>query len=220
MELPSFLNFSFDSREIMTIILIGLPQFQATLKKSIHSPLHSRTLFQFTWEAYDDPAKFRELLVEAFKNPGIHETILSQSGIQLIYLASKGRFRYAHRILTAALQIAANKLLKVTLLNCRYTRSDCSCSFCYAMLRLSQIDLIVTLEIFMSMTIRVDETIYLEARKTAKAECRTIAHQIEYWAKIGKAALDNPDLPIDFIREVLIAHKQDRSLAEPFTPGS
>lgn len=70
----------------------------------------------------------------------------------------------------------------------------------------------------MSMTIRVDEYIYDEARKTAKAECRTIAHQIEYWAKIGKAALDNPDLPIDFIRETLVSHEQDRSLAEPFTP--
>lgn len=108
MELPSFLNFSFDSREIMTIILVGLPQLQATLKKSIHSALHSRILFQYTWEACDDPAKFRDLIKEAFENAGIHEMIISQSGIQLIYVASKGRLRYAHRILTAALQMAAN----------------------------------------------------------------------------------------------------------------
>lgn len=70
----------------------------------------------------------------------------------------------------------------------------------------------------MSITIRVDEDIYNDARKTARAECRTIAHQIEYWAKIGKAALDNPDLPIDFIRDILIAREQDSSLAEPFVP--
>jgi hypothetical protein len=68
----------------------------------------------------------------------------------------------------------------------------------------------------MSITIRVDEAIYNDARRTARAECRTIAHQIEYWAKLGKAALDNPDLPIDFIREILIARGQDSSLAEPF----
>jgi type II secretory pathway predicted ATPase ExeA len=117
MELPSFLNFSFDSREIMTIILVGLPQLQATLKKMIHSALHSRTLFQFTWEACDDPTKFRDLLVEAFKNAGIHETIVSQSGIQLIYVASKGRLRYAHRILTAALQTAAKQ-------NCNHLSDD------------------------------------------------------------------------------------------------
>ncbi len=70
----------------------------------------------------------------------------------------------------------------------------------------------------MSIAVRIDETIYRAARKTAKAECRTIAHQIEYWAKIGKAALDNPDLPIDFIHDVLVAQAQDRSLAEPFHP--
>ncbi len=70
----------------------------------------------------------------------------------------------------------------------------------------------------MSITIRVDESIYNDARRTAKAECRTIAHQIEYWAKVGKAALDNPDLPIEFIRDLLVARGQDRNLAELFTP--
>lgn len=68
------------------------------------------------------------------------------------------------------------------------------------------------------MPVRIDDFIYSEARKTAKAECRSIAHQIEYWAKIGKAALDNPDLPIEFIRDILVSMAQDRSLAEPFVP--
>ena len=36
--------------------------------------------------------------------------------------------------------------------------------------------------------------------------------------KVGKAALDNPDLPIEFIRDLLISHAQDRSLSEPFIP--
>lgn len=69
----------------------------------------------------------------------------------------------------------------------------------------------------MSISVRIDEEIYDEAKKTAKAECRSIAHQIEYWAKIGKCALDNPDLPIEFIRDVLISKYQDKSLAEDFT---
>lgn len=71
---------------------------------------------------------------------------------------------------------------------------------------------------FISVTIRIDESVYDAAAKTAKAECRTIPHQIEYWAKIGKAALDNPDLPIDFVRDIVVALSQDPSLAEPFTP--
>ena len=49
-----------------------------------------------------------------------------------------------------------------------------------------------------------------------KAEYRSIPNQIEFWARIGKTALENPDLPIEFIRDLLISKAQDRSLAEPF----
>ena len=70
----------------------------------------------------------------------------------------------------------------------------------------------------MSRTIRIGDDIYHAAKKMAKAECRTIPHQIEFWAKIGKAALDNPDLPIEVIRDILIGLAEDPSLAEPFVP--
>lgn len=111
-ELPAFLNFSFDNREVITIILVGLPTLQATLKKSIYSALHSRTLFQFNWQSIDDSNKFREFITEAFKNAGIHDAIISHSGMELIYMASKGRLRYAHRILTQAFQKAAKENCK------------------------------------------------------------------------------------------------------------
>ena len=68
----------------------------------------------------------------------------------------------------------------------------------------------------MGVPIRIDEDIYNEAKKTAKAEFRTIPNQIEYWAKLGKCALDNPDLPIEFIKELIVTKYQDRSLAERF----
>jgi hypothetical protein len=68
----------------------------------------------------------------------------------------------------------------------------------------------------MGIPIRINETIYSDAKKVAKAECRSISNQIEFWAKIGKCALDNPDLPIEFIKELLISKNSDQSLAEPF----
>lgn len=71
----------------------------------------------------------------------------------------------------------------------------------------------------MSIPIRIDETIYNEAKKIARAERRSIPHQIEFWAMIGKCALDNPDLPIEFVKELLISKHHDRSLAEPFEFG-
>ncbi|MCC5791219.1 MAG: ParD-like family protein [Legionellaceae bacterium] len=68
----------------------------------------------------------------------------------------------------------------------------------------------------MGIPIRIDDGIYEAAKKTAKAECRSIPGQIEFWAKVGKCALDNPDLPIDFVKDLLISKHSDRSLAEPF----
>jgi hypothetical protein len=68
----------------------------------------------------------------------------------------------------------------------------------------------------MGVPIRINETIYNAAKKTAKAECRSIPGQIEFWAMVGKCALDNPDLPTEFVKELLISKHQDRSLAEPF----
>ena len=68
----------------------------------------------------------------------------------------------------------------------------------------------------MGIAIRIDEEIYNAAKKTAAAEYRSIPSQIEYWAMVGKCALDNPDLPVEFIKDVLIAKNTDKSLAEPF----
>lgn len=70
----------------------------------------------------------------------------------------------------------------------------------------------------MTIQIPIDDRIYAEAKSHAQSECRTIAGQIEFWAKVGKAALDNPDLPIEMIRELLIARAEGREQATRFVP--
>jgi hypothetical protein len=60
----------------------------------------------------------------------------------------------------------------------------------------------------MSIAIRIDKELYEEAKQSATAEFRTPPLQISYWARIGKTALENPDLPIEFIRDVLVAKQQ------------
>lgn len=70
----------------------------------------------------------------------------------------------------------------------------------------------------MGMPVRIEDALYENAKAHAKAECRTIAGQIEFWAKVGKAALDNPDLPIDFVCDLLIARAEGRENATPFVP--
>ena len=66
----------------------------------------------------------------------------------------------------------------------------------------------------MGVPIRIDEDLYEEAKKSAAAEYRTVPLQIMFWAKIGKASLDNPDLPGAFIRDILAA--KQGSQFEPF----
>jgi len=66
--------------------------------------------------------------------------------------------------------------------------------------------------------VRIDHHLYEQAKVHAQAERRTIAGQVEFWAMIGKNALDNPDLPIDFMRDLLVARAEGMTLTTPFVP--
>ena len=66
-----------------------------------------------------------------------------------------------------------------------------------------------------TVSVRIDSTLFQEAAAEGKAEFRSAAQQINFWAKVGKNALANPDLPVDFIRDTLIALEQP---TEPFVP--
>lgn len=68
------------------------------------------------------------------------------------------------------------------------------------------------------MPVRIDEVLYDQARAQARAERPTIAGQIEFLAMVGRAALDNPDLPVEFVRDLLVARAEGPTLATPFVP--
>ena len=69
----------------------------------------------------------------------------------------------------------------------------------------------------MTTTVRLNDSIVNDAKIHAKVENRTTAKQIEYWAKIGKIALENPDLPVPFIIDTLVALEEVKEgKATPF----
>ena len=72
----------------------------------------------------------------------------------------------------------------------------------------------------MSISVRLDDELVAQARSAAKAEFRTVQGQLEFWAKVGRAALDNPDLPAEFVAESLMAMAEPREEATPFRPRS
>jgi len=108
-ELPSFLNFSFDTREVMIILLIGCSPLPHTLQRSVCASLASRIQFQFEWKPLDNFELFSQFVDKGFKAAGCHQSILSQSAVKLLHMASKGRVRYVDKIVTKSLQIATEK---------------------------------------------------------------------------------------------------------------
>lgn len=57
----------------------------------------------------------------------------------------------------------------------------------------------------MGLSVNLSNELVERARVVAKAQHRSVAKQIEYWAEIGQVAKENPDLPVDFIEDLLIA---------------
>jgi len=60
----------------------------------------------------------------------------------------------------------------------------------------------------MNTAVRLSEEMIQQARIRSEAMERSIAKQIEYWAKIGKIAEENSDLPYSFIKDVLVSQKE------------
>ena len=71
-----------------------------------------------------------------------------------------------------------------------------------------------------TQAIRLPISLIKEAKSSAAFNMRTVPAQISYWAKIGRAAEDNPDLPLDFIINVLKAKEDiDNGDVSPFVFG-
>ena len=56
--------------------------------------------------------------------------------------------------------------------------------------------------------IRLSDEIMKDAIVYAPENSRSVPKQIEHWAKIGKIAEENPDLPYAFIKDVLEAKRE------------
>jgi hypothetical protein len=57
----------------------------------------------------------------------------------------------------------------------------------------------------MATTIKLSDDIVNEAKRYGAVYSRSTPKQIEYWSNIGKLAEENPDLPYNFIKEILLA---------------
>lgn len=65
---------------------------------------------------------------------------------------------------------------------------------------------------------RIDSGVPEQAKAAAAAEGRSTADQIEFRAKVARAARDNPDLPVSFVAEVMASLAEPREDATAFVP--
>jgi Protein of unknown function (DUF3423). len=56
--------------------------------------------------------------------------------------------------------------------------------------------------------LKISDELAANAAMYAKIESRSLAGQVEYWAKLGKIADENPDLLISLIKDILIGRAQ------------
>lgn len=61
---------------------------------------------------------------------------------------------------------------------------------------------------YMSTAVKVSDELFEKAKIQSKVFKRSIAGQIEYWAKIGQMIEENPDLPLPFIQDILVGREQ------------
>ena len=60
----------------------------------------------------------------------------------------------------------------------------------------------------MSTAVRVSDKLANDAKIQSKVNNRSLTGQIEYWANIGKIAEENPDLPFQLLKEILLGLEQ------------
>lgn len=108
-DLPAFLNFAFDSKDWMTVWFIGHPQLAATLNRAPYAALNSRIHVRLKLEPMLDRECFSKLIQHALQQAGCQQTLLSDSGLEILLQAAQGKPRHAGAILQTAMKLAVPK---------------------------------------------------------------------------------------------------------------
>lgn len=108
-DFPSFLNFAFDSRDLMTVWLVGHPVLAQVLERAPYAALHSRIQVHVQLKPVLERERFALLIAHALKGAGSQHNLLADTGLEILRQASKGLPRQAGRILCTAMRLAVPK---------------------------------------------------------------------------------------------------------------
>jgi MSHA biogenesis protein MshM len=108
-DFPAFLNFVFDSKDYMTVWLVGHPELAREIDKTVNTALSSRIHARCELKPITDRESFKQLIEHAFMQAGCTHQLMAESGIELIRTASQGNPRRAHQLIITSLRLATDK---------------------------------------------------------------------------------------------------------------
>lgn len=63
----------------------------------------------------------------------------------------------------------------------------------------------------MTLALKLSDELVKDAKTTAAAEHRSVPRQIEYWARLGKAVLENSDMSLRLIQDTLLSREEAKA---------
>lgn len=106
LELAAFLNYAFDSRDLLTLWLVGQPALRRRLQTQQHEALAMRVVAPCHLHPRLDRAAFLAMIDHALRTAGATRNLLSEPAAELVFRACRGLPRLASKLLHAALIIA------------------------------------------------------------------------------------------------------------------
>lgn len=104
-DLAGFLNFAMDSRNVLTLWLVGQPQLDAVLRMTRHAALASRIAARVRLEPLTERAAFMAFLEQGMAAAGAKSGLISDPAAELLFRASRGVPRRVAFLLREALML-------------------------------------------------------------------------------------------------------------------
>lgn len=111
-HLHILLNYQWDSRSLLSLVLVGLPELDDRLSRRHHRSLYSRIHTRLRIDPLT-PEDTAEYLRVRLQRAGCERELFAQDAVSMLHEAASGALRDTDRLATAALREAARKKRKL-----------------------------------------------------------------------------------------------------------
>jgi len=108
-NLASFLNFNYDSEDILTLWLVGNSQLLRKLKQSRYDAITSRIRIYHTLRQIENFSEFKSFIEFGLKEAGANTTLFSEAALRILKEATKDTPRKIYNVVVSCLELAYQK---------------------------------------------------------------------------------------------------------------